>query len=288
MKTLSVIIPHYNSQATLARLLKTIPVLPWIEVVVVDDHSEQPISETLRVQFSNVTFIDNEIGNKGPGSARNLGVSQATGNWIVFADSDDYFLEDAFSFMAEYLDKSAELVLFYPTSKNLETNQEAKRHLYISQLLNEFKQTGKREPLYKFLAVWSAMVSRDLMINNSIKFGDEMTGEDMIVSIKMKYFANTIRLDDRKIYCVTETSGSLMTKRTEALAWQRFYATCAANQFFNQHGLRHCQIPINLEIYELRHYGAFKVFKGIIFAVKNGSSLLKGSKFLVTRLLKGS
>jgi len=288
MKMLSVIIPHYNSQKTLARLLHTIPTLPWIEVIVVDDHSEKPISDTLRKQFGHVTFINNEPGSKGPGSARNLGVLQANGQWIVFADSDDYFEETAFEHIKPFLTADEELVLFYPTSKNLETGEEGKRHLYITQLLDAFQQIGKREPLFKFLSVWSAMISRDLLLRNSIAFGDEMTGEDMIVSIKMKYFANAILLDSNKIYCVTETSGSLMTKRSETLAWQRFYATCAANQFFNEHGLRHCQIPINLEIYELRYYGTFKVLKGCFYAVKKGSSLHKGIKFLLKQIIKGS
>jgi len=286
MKTLSIIIPHYNAQDSLERLLISIPLLPWIEIIVIDDHSSQPLSDELIQQFDHVRFMDNLPDKKGPGSARNLGIEEATGDWILFADSDDYFLENAFSLIEKQLDSQSELILFYPTSINTDTGKDGKRHLYITKLINEFQETQCRDSLYKYLSTMSVLTSKDLLSKHNIRYGDIMTGEDMIVSTKTKFYANDIQVvDEAPIYCITESSTSLMTKKSEKLSWERFYATCEVNEFFNQHNLSRVQIPINLEIYELRHYGLTKVLRAGYFALKNGCSLLKGSKFLLRKIV---
>lgn len=286
MKTLTVVIPHFNSQETLTRLLHSIPTLPWVEVLVIDDHSTIPISKSLTDEFNQVQFLSNTIGNKGPGSARNLGIEQAKGDWILFADSDDYFLENSFLFIEKQLKSHSELILFYPTSVNTDTGEDGKRHLYITKLINEFKETKSRDSLYKFLSTWSVLVSKNLLSKHNIRYGDIMTGEDMIVSTKIKFYANEIQVADvTPIYCVTESNSSLMNRKSEKLSWQRFYATCEVNKFFNQNNLSRVQIPINLEIYELRHYGLKKVLQASYYAFKHGCSLLKGSKFLLRKIV---
>lgn len=286
MKTLSIIIPHFNAQDSLERLLTSIPILTWIEIIVIDDHSTQALSSEFILQFNHVEFMDNLSHKKGPGSARNLGIEKSKGDWILFADSDDYFLANAFSLVKRQLDSQAELILFYPTSVNTDTGEDGKRHLYITKLINEFKETKNRDSLYKFLSTWSVLISKNLLSKHNIRYGDIMTGEDMIVSTKIKFYANEIQIADvTPIYCVTESNSSLMNRKSEKLSWQRFYATCEVNKFFNQNNLSRVQIPINLEIYELRYYGLKKVLQASYYAFKHGCSLLKGSKFLLRKIV---
>src|SRR5262245_57369323 len=85
----SVVIPTYNRVHLLARTLETV----WqqrftdLEVVVVDDGSNDGTQEYLRSLRNKVRMISRTNG--GPGAARNAGVREARGDYIAFLDSDD-------------------------------------------------------------------------------------------------------------------------------------------------------------------------------------------------------
>jgi glycosyltransferase involved in cell wall biosynthesis len=68
------------------------------EVVVVDDHSTDPTTlERLshwRTADSRVRVIDNP-GRSGAATARNLGIAQASGEWVAFLDADDMWVPGA-------------------------------------------------------------------------------------------------------------------------------------------------------------------------------------------------
>ena len=94
---LSVIIPAYQAGKSIDRLLRSI--LLWngddIEVIVVDDGSTDDTASIV----SSISSRDPRVrlisqANGGRSSARNTGISHAHGEWIMFADSDDYLLED--------------------------------------------------------------------------------------------------------------------------------------------------------------------------------------------------
>lgn len=83
---LSVVVPAYNSWHTLPRLLESLAGGSSVpdEVIVVDDGSDtyRPVLlDGLQVRWS-------RLAHQGPIAARNAGWSMATGEWIVFVDSD--------------------------------------------------------------------------------------------------------------------------------------------------------------------------------------------------------
>lgn len=88
---ISVIIPHWNRVDLLPATLECFlqQTLKPYEIIVVDDHSTQDISE-LKAAFEpkGVKFFINE-GGKGPGAARNYGFQKSTGEFIKWFDSDD-------------------------------------------------------------------------------------------------------------------------------------------------------------------------------------------------------
>ena len=94
---LSIIVPHFNSPALLQRLLDSIPNQENVEVLVIDDLSNSHLKEYYeckdRNSDRNVIFLNNTVQNKGAGGARNVGLAHAKGKWLLFADSDDYFVD---------------------------------------------------------------------------------------------------------------------------------------------------------------------------------------------------
>lgn len=88
---ISVIIPLYNKQDSILRTLKSVLLQSYkkIEIIIIDDGSTD---NSLNV-VKNVIDIRLRIiskGNGGVSSARNLGVEESKGEWILFLDADDY------------------------------------------------------------------------------------------------------------------------------------------------------------------------------------------------------
>ena len=91
--TVSVIIPTYNAEAFLAECLESIlaQTLQSFEIIIVDDGSTDG-TLALAQQYAG---RDERIScyaqpNSGAGTARNAGLAHATGEWLLFFDSDDF------------------------------------------------------------------------------------------------------------------------------------------------------------------------------------------------------
>ena len=90
----SVIIPVYNSEKYLYQCLESVTgqTLRDIEIILIDDgstDSSYEICEKFQGQDNRIRLYRQE--NKGAGVARNYGIQLATGEYLLFLDSDDFF-----------------------------------------------------------------------------------------------------------------------------------------------------------------------------------------------------
>ena len=85
--TLSVIVPVYNAQATLSRLLESLSIQSYkdFEVIIIDDCS---IDDTFQIARSYPFRIIQLSKNHGPAYCRNIGARNAKGDILAFTDSD--------------------------------------------------------------------------------------------------------------------------------------------------------------------------------------------------------
>lgn len=92
--SVSVVIPFHNGSVWIERALKSAleQTLPVKEIIVVDDGSVPGEAAKLRNLRSTYSFEILSQVNSGQSAARNLGVSNATGDYICLLDQDDYFL----------------------------------------------------------------------------------------------------------------------------------------------------------------------------------------------------
>jgi glycosyltransferase involved in cell wall biosynthesis len=100
MKTpkVSVITALHNKGAYVAETIQSVlaQTMPDWEMIVVENGSTDNGPETVR-EFSDdrIQLIDSP--RQGPGAARNFGLAQATGDWILFLDADDLIEPDFLS-----------------------------------------------------------------------------------------------------------------------------------------------------------------------------------------------
>ena len=105
----SVIIPAFNSAATLARAIDSVRLQSWPvqEIIVVDDGSTDTTAEVAAGFGEGVRLI--QQNNSGVSVARNAGAAAATGDWLAFLDADDWYTPDRIRLHAEWIDEDAEL-----------------------------------------------------------------------------------------------------------------------------------------------------------------------------------
>lgn len=101
---ISVVIPLYNKEKSIAQNLKSVlnQAYTHFEIVVVDDGStDKSVEEVRSIGDDRIQLLGQS--NAGPSKARNTGVKNSKGDWIVFLDADDELLPDALSIFAEII-----------------------------------------------------------------------------------------------------------------------------------------------------------------------------------------
>lgn len=221
---ISVVIPHYNCVSLLNRLLDTIP-MAGVQLIVVDDKSDENIHTVKqRVLSRGGIFIHNTTDKKNAGVCRNLGLQQVKGKWLVFADADDEFQENAFEIMHRYMDSDADIVFFSPISKSI-TGGPSKRHVKFADLVKGYlalpdmrNETWIR---YKFLTPVSKMIRTKLIMEHNVLFDEVPASNDIMFSMKSAYYARKIEVSAQCIYCITELEKSINTTHDEINGWSR-------------------------------------------------------------------
>ena len=91
---ISVIIPTHNRAHAIGRAIESVlkQSLPPAEVIIVDDGSTDETAELIQNNFPACHYLHQQ--NQGVSSARNSGISTATGEWLAFLDSDDEWMPD--------------------------------------------------------------------------------------------------------------------------------------------------------------------------------------------------
>lgn len=123
----SVVIPLYNSENTIVRCIESVVMqtVPVFEIIVVDDgstdNSVKQVSEyIINNDIKNVILLK-QI-NSGPSVARNKGLSYASGDFIAFLDSDDWWIDTKIETQLNIfsLDSSIQLLGSRSSVSNLE------------------------------------------------------------------------------------------------------------------------------------------------------------------------
>lgn len=239
MTSFSIIIPHKNSPCLLQRCLDSIPQHDGLHVIIVDDNSD-----TNKVDFKNfpgLTRKDVEVfftkEGKGAGYARNVGLQHAHGEWVLFADADDYFTE-SFLLVLNEIDKCQDDVVFF---KHISVSSEdSTNKMNRCEELNAFVDLYFDNPhdgeLYlrqKWCVPWAKIIRKQLIDDNQIWFSESRYANDVFFSIQVGLMANSIMALNYDAYVATVRDGSLSydfcgtseevrIRLTEALKTDRF------------------------------------------------------------------
>lgn len=213
--TFSIIIPHKEIPDLLMRCLQSIPVSEDIQVIVVDDNSAD--ADTYLERYPELSrpyleFIRTTKGG-GAGYARNVGLEHAKGKWIIFADADDFFVENMSDIICSYVDSEADVIYFKIKSVLSEDiNIATIRDAHVNKNIDQYLLDGDEWPVRaQMFGPCAKMIKRNLMVKYNIRFDEVMYADDAFGVLQIGYYAVTIRVDDRVLYVVTTRPGSQMS-----------------------------------------------------------------------------
>ncbi|MDF2903479.1 MAG: glycosyltransferase, partial [Bacillus sp. (in: firmicutes)] len=256
----SIIVPIYNIERYLSRCLNSLltQTLPEIEVIAVNDGSTDS-SVTILEQYAEkddrIKIINKSNG--GVSSARNVGMSLASGEYIGFVDPDDWVETDMYktmynsaiaekvdivmcSYLREFGNHSKEKNFNLP-EKVIYNNEEVKTKLMrrlIGPLENE---VANPELLDAWGTVWSKIYKTDLLKNNELSFIDLKeigTNEDSLFNIEAFYYSNSFVFINKPFYHYwRENSSSLTSNYKPELLSQWFSLYKRITNFLNEKNL---------------------------------------------------
>jgi len=223
MYNYTIIIPHKNIPDLLQRCLESIPVRDDLQIVIVDDHSDKEYIDFDKFPGINrrgveLIFSDGTEG-KGPGYARNIGLSKAKGEWIIFADSDDYFAAGFNELLEKYKQAPEEIIFFKCLRQNMKG--ELNDYSLINKPIDDAILRGETDGIvYGVPCPWGKFIKRHFLEKNKIRYQEITGGDDILFSIQMAVNLKHFQIVEDKLYCVVDRPGSL-TRNTH---WRSFYS----------------------------------------------------------------
>lgn len=217
---ISIIIPCYNSESYLTTMMNAIlkENLDSVEIIIINDGSKDKTLSiaqdyVLENSLKKIKVLNQE--NKGVSAARNYGIKEASGKYIICFDSDDVIEKNAISVLKEKIISGNDLYAF-----NFSMFYEEKK-IFQKQLHQKTKSYSKKEFLRLFLTrkihagVYSLLIKKDFLTKNNLFYKEgQKFGEDYLYIFNLLKSAKLINYDDRIIYHYLVNSSSVSNSKS--------------------------------------------------------------------------
>lgn len=280
MYKLSIIIPHYQSFNLLTSCLNSIPIDDSIQIIVVDDKSSSwdEYEQKLKSVYPHVTFVEMTL-NGGAGAARNVGLRMVQGEWLMFADADDYFLPNAFNIIKQCFGSDADVIYFQVVSIDLVKGEVATRHQHHNSYIEDFeslKPNSEENLRYRCYPPWGKMIRTKIVTTNRIQFDEVKYSNDVMFSAKVGYYADKIEVIKQPIYCITASMNSLTRQMNANVIMCRYNVALDFNSFLKCVGKSNCQLILLRYFVLAIKYVPSCIIPMIRIAIKRKANLLAG------------
>lgn len=175
-KKISIIIPLFNREKPIERLLQKIRSqtfdLNQVEVIVSDDASTDrsvEVAKTFINKIPNLIILESDTNSGGASVPRNNALDIATGEWVLFIDSDDYITEDSLTDALAAAEAYQDEMICLPYFRSANSTRPISRSAFafpktIGNL--QFENTK----LFNTLNVIGKLIKRDVIEDNLIRF----------------------------------------------------------------------------------------------------------------------
>jgi glycosyltransferase involved in cell wall biosynthesis len=197
--TISVIIPVYNGQDYLLESIQSVCEQEYdnLEIIIVDDGSTDGTAELIYSMKKRNTIKYFYQQNKGPASARNMGLEKASGEWIAFLDSDDLWPKSKISRCLESIKKNNEVEIVWGMTEVFFQSEELKSKFIGSDFA--------KKPIFNTYlgAVFTrkSVFEKTGLFDTSLRYCEDLDWYQKTIEKKIKtIFTNSVELYYRVHY----------------------------------------------------------------------------------------
>lgn len=220
MISLSIIIPVYNVEQYVQRCLESVVTQDIlavnIECIIINDSSQDNSMIIVR-QFVSAyngpilfKIVEHER-NRGLSAARNIGLKQASGDYVLFIDSDDYLMPNSLVSFFTNLRNHPNVDMIVGNVRNCKANNLLIHNIQEPCLIddhNVFVPMMLRHQIY--LYAWNKCIRRELLIKNHIFFEEGILFEDQCWSYELFSYLSSLLLLPQVTYVYENNSTSIV------------------------------------------------------------------------------
>lgn len=222
---ISVIVPVYNVEKYINQCIESVLKQTYknIEVILVDDGSPDNCPEIIDIYAINDSRVKViHKNNGGLSSARNSGIRVASGDYLTFLDSDDYWDDiTAIETLVDQIDDFYADVISWGYKKYYEgTGIYKENDLSVQRdlLLN----VKKEDALFNLVkhncyiaSAWNKLVKKELFNNNDLFFVEGILSEDIDWCARLALYANSFDVFNNSFYVYRQREGSITKNISE-------------------------------------------------------------------------
>lgn len=193
-KRFTIIIPMHNAEEFILRALESVKIQDFddYECIIIDDHSQDRSRKLVEKYIAGNPSIDFnlcEIQDEkwGPGTARNIGLDNSTGEYVVFLDADDELNDkNSLKNISSAIDRN-ELVEVLILGFQRKWRDRHDNILLTTTFKPKEKHTDKHYQIGKNNegTIWSGCWKKSLFDNNKIRFPENTIWEDLIPKLEL-------------------------------------------------------------------------------------------------------
>lgn len=233
---ISIIVPIYNVEKYLKKCIESLINQTYrnIEIILVDDESPDNcplLCEEYKNKDSRIKVIHKKNG--GLSDARNKGLEEATGEYILFVDSDDYIkLDTCMNFINILCSKYVDIVVGNAV-KIINNKREFIKHTSKNSKIISGKEYLKKELLNNSMQmmVWLNLYRRDFLLKNSLFFKKGLLHEDEEFTPRAFLKADKVLPTDITFYNYIIRENSITTKKNQMKNVCHIYEICKELDF---------------------------------------------------------
>lgn len=209
--TFSIIIPIYNVEKYLRQCIDSVLAENFLdcEIILVNDGSPDgcgEICDEYANKYSHIKVIHKHNG--GLSDARNAGIKEAKGDYLIFLDSDDYWINinknqknyigggGILSDLQLLTNDKIDLIL-HPSSDNIRRIPK-EISFTNNDFINNFEALVKSN--YYVSNAWTKIVRREIIIKNNLFFPKGYIHEDLPYSLALARFVKTFAIYNNPFY----------------------------------------------------------------------------------------
>lgn len=199
----SVIIPVYNTKPFIGRCVDSVQAQTYrnIEIIIVDDGStdgSEKLVDELANSYENMVVAHQ--ANQGPSAARCFGVLKATGDYVMFLDSDDTLPQDAIEYMVKICESNNLDAFYGGQNRIIDGNVHASSARDFEGVVDSDKMLQNvLNPFFLFLGCM-CFSRREFWDENMFYKQRELPSEDLITNVKLTLKSNRIGIYNKPVY----------------------------------------------------------------------------------------